>query len=127
MKKLVSALILLPVAIVLIVLSVANRHLVMFNFDPINPEQPFLAVTQPFFVFLFAAVLIGMVIGSMATWMSQGKYRKLARQQKRDAVKWKDEASEQKERADHAVGQMAGNADETPSSAGALSIPHQAA
>ncbi len=127
MKKLVSALILLPVAIALIILSVANRHEVMFNFDPINPQQPFLAVTQPFFVFLFAAVLTGMVIGSLATWLSQGKYRKLARQQKRDALKWKSEADEQKKRAEDAIGQLTGD-NEVPASSGTgLSIPNQAA
>ena len=106
MKKLLSLLVFLPIAIILIVLSVANRHPVVFNFDPINPEVPFLAVTLPFFLYLFIAVLLGMVIGSMATWFTQGKHRKMAREQKRDAVKWQHEAQEQKQRANQAVDQI---------------------
>jgi hypothetical protein len=37
-------------------------------------------VTLPLFVFLFLAVAIGMVVGSLATWIKQGRYRRLARQ-----------------------------------------------
>lgn len=125
MRKLVSLLILLPVAIVLIVLSVANRHSVVFNLDPINPEQPFLSLTLPFFVFLFAAVLAGMVVGSMATWFAQGKHRKMARTQKRDAVKWQHEAEEQKVRADSAVDQMTGGNEDA--NTGSLAISNKAA
>lgn len=125
MRKLISLLVLLPIAIVLIVLSVANRHSVVFNLDPINPAQPFLSLTLPFFVFLFAAVLTGMVIGSLATWFAQGKHRKMARTQKRDAVKWQHEAQEQKVRADSAVDQMTGEGENAM--AGSLAISNKAA
>ena len=39
----------IPVAIVLIVLSVTNRHMVTLRLDPFNAENPALAVTLPFF------------------------------------------------------------------------------
>ncbi|KQZ14583.1 MULTISPECIES: hypothetical protein [unclassified Mesorhizobium] len=69
-----------PLAVILIALAVANRELVAFTIDPFNPGNPALTVTLPLFIFLFAAIALGMVIGSMATWIRQGRYRKLARQ-----------------------------------------------
>ncbi len=39
----------------------------------------------PLFVLLFAAIAIGMIVGSLATWVKQGRYRKLARQRSQEA------------------------------------------
>jgi len=125
MKKVLSLLIFAPIAIALIVLSVANRHPVRLNFDPINTEQPFLAFSLPFFIFLFIALITGLLLGAVMTWFSQAKYRKLARQGKREAVKWQRQADEQKQRADQAQMAVAGEAD--ASSPNRLSITNKAA
>jgi len=69
-----------PLAIILIALAVANRELVAFTLDPFNPGNPKLTLSLPLFIFLFAALAIGMIVGSLATWVKQGRYRKLARQ-----------------------------------------------
>ncbi|MCF6322108.1 MAG: lipopolysaccharide assembly protein LapA domain-containing protein [Rhizobiaceae bacterium] len=127
MKKLVSLIIFIPIAIVLIVLSVANRHPVVFNLDPINPDQPFLAITLPFFVFLFAALLIGLLLGGMATWFTQGKHRKLARETKREATKWQHEAQEQKTRAEQVIGQISDNVSSPNPASKALGLPDRVA
>ncbi|MGB7285706.1 MAG: DUF1049 domain-containing protein [Salaquimonas sp.] len=100
MRKLTFLFIALPVAIVLIVLSVANRQSVQMSLDPFNSVDPAFAFSMPFFVFLFCAVLLGMVIGSIATWIKQGKHRKAARKEHTDAVKWQSEAESQKKRAE---------------------------
>jgi uncharacterized integral membrane protein len=68
-----------PLAIILIALAVANRAPAAFTMDPFNPGNPALTVQLPLFFLLFAAVAVGMVIGSLATWFKQGRYRKLAR------------------------------------------------
>jgi uncharacterized integral membrane protein len=73
-------LVFVPLAIILIALAVANRAPVAFTVDPFNPGNPALTYTLPFFVFLVAAMALGMLIGSLATWFRQGRYRKLARQ-----------------------------------------------
>lgn len=106
MKKFVSLLILVPLGIALIALSVANRHAVKFSFDPLNELQPFLSVELPFFVYLFIALLTGMIIGSFLTWWSQGKYRQTARKQKAQANKLQQEMDEIKaaKQADVAAG-----------------------
>lgn len=69
-----------PLAAILVSLAVANRELVAFTVDPFNPGNPALTLTLPLFIFLFLAIGVGMIIGSLATWIRQGRYRKLARQ-----------------------------------------------
>lgn len=69
-----------PVAVILIALAVANRAFVPFTLDPFNPGNPALTIQMPFFIYLFLALIIGVVIGGLATWLRQGTYRRLARQ-----------------------------------------------
>jgi uncharacterized integral membrane protein len=99
-KRIVNILVLIPIGIVLIVLSVANRQSVTLALNPFRPEDSVLSVTAPFFVYLFLAVIFGLVIGSLATWFTQGKYRKRARIEAGEAVKWHTEAEKHKTRAE---------------------------
>lgn len=80
------------VAIVLVLLAVANRHDVVLSFDPLTQDTPRWSVTAPMFWFLFAAVAFGVVIGGIAAWAKQGKWRKEARAKRREASRWHDEA-----------------------------------
>jgi hypothetical protein len=41
-----------------------------------------------------------MIVGSLATWFSQGKYRKRARNEASQAVKWHAEAEKHRTRAE---------------------------
>lgn len=91
LKKIISLVIFVPLGIVLIVLAVANRQIATLALNPFRPEDSVLAVSAPLFVFLFLAVLLGMLIGAAATWWSQGKYRKQARVEAREAVRWQNE------------------------------------
>jgi len=117
-RKLIFLFVALPVAIFLIVLSVANRHEVTLGLDPFNSATPVFSVTLPFFVYLFGACLLGMIIGSMATWYTQGKYRKSAKARQSDALKWQHEAESQKKRAEELVQEQSGTQ---------VSLPHKAA
>ena len=76
MRKILNLVVLLPLAVVLIVLSVANRQPVQFSLDPLNTNEPILALTLPFFVFLFVSLLFGAIVGGLITWFSQGRNRK---------------------------------------------------
>ena len=99
-KRVINVLVLIPIGLVLIVLSVANRQSVTLALNPFRPEDSMLSVTAPFFVYLFLAVIVGLVIGSLATWFTQGKYRKRARVEANEAVKWHTEADKHKARAE---------------------------
>lgn len=94
LNRFVTVAIFIPLAIVLVALAVANRAPVAFTLDPFNPGNPGLTATLPLFVYLFAALLVGLVIGSGATWLRQGRYRKLAR--KREADRAAERAAEKK-------------------------------
>jgi len=79
-NRFVLIVVFVPLAVILVALAVANREMVAFTVDPFNPGNPGLTVTLPFFIFLFAALALGVVIGSLVTWVRQGRYRRLARQ-----------------------------------------------
>jgi uncharacterized integral membrane protein len=100
LKKIINVVVLVPVAIILIVLSVANRQTVTLALNPFNPADSVLSASAPFFVFIFLAVIFGLIVGSLATWFGQGKYRKRARNEAHEAVKWHAEAEKHRTRAE---------------------------
>ncbi|WP_072396535.1 hypothetical protein [Hyphomicrobium sp. CS1GBMeth3] len=81
-----------PAAALLITLAVANRHSVRLVLDPFRPETPVLSIVMPFYGFLFGALLIGVLIGGAATWLSQGRWRRVARVRAVEAKRWRSEA-----------------------------------
>lgn len=89
MRKLLNLFLLVPIAIVLILLSVANRHWVMFSLDPLNTVEPAFSISLPFFVFVFASLIIGALMGSMLTWFAQSKYRRALREKSYEANRLK--------------------------------------
>lgn len=86
LARLVVVLVLIPVAIILIALTVANRDIVAFTLDPFNPGSQALTFHAPLFVFLYLALLTGLVLGGLATWFTQRKYRKRARNYSRQVT-----------------------------------------
>lgn len=100
MKRFLWFFLAVPLAIVLIVFSVANRVPVTMILDPFSRDNPAVALSLPFFVFLFAAFMTGMVTGAILTWFGQGRHRKAARLATLEAVKWRKDAEAQKNRAD---------------------------
>lgn len=79
-------------AALLVTIAVANRHAVQLILDPFNPKDPVVAVQLPFFAYLFATLIAGVLLGGLATWMGQGKWRRLARNRSQEAARWKGEA-----------------------------------
>lgn len=80
LKSAFNFIVLLPLGIVLVLLSVANRQSVTLALNPFRPEDSMLSVSAPFFVFLFAALIVGLLLGAFTTWLAQGKYRRRARE-----------------------------------------------
>jgi Protein of unknown function (DUF1049). len=103
LKKILTLVILVPLGILLVVLSVANRQSVTLALNPFRPEDGVLSLTAPFFLFLMLSLILGMLIGSLGTWWTQGKYRRQARIEAREAVRWHTEADRQKKNQSTAV------------------------
>ncbi len=84
--RLLRVLVLFLLAVAVIAFAVANRHVVSFVLDPLGgPGSAFIA-EAPLFVFLFAAMLIGFVIGGVAAWFGQARWRNAARARSKEIV-----------------------------------------
>lgn len=90
--RILASLCALVIAVVLVTLAVANRHEVRLVLDPFNRQAPVIYTELPFYTYLFAMVIVGVVLGSAATWLSQGKWRRLVRSRTQEAMRWKGEA-----------------------------------
>jgi uncharacterized integral membrane protein len=82
----------LPVAVLLITLAVANRHGVRLVLDPFRPEEPVLSIVLPFYAYLYGVLLIGILVGGAATWLTQARWRRTARRRAAEAQRWQAEA-----------------------------------
>jgi uncharacterized integral membrane protein len=91
MIRFLKALILLPVAIIVVLLAVANREPVQLSMDPFTPDAPGFVTSLPLFAIIFAAVMLGVVIGGVATWFTQGKHRRARRIYRREVQHLKTE------------------------------------
>ncbi|WP_375458162.1 LapA family protein [uncultured Enterovirga sp.] len=87
-----KALLLLPVALVVILLSVANRAPVTFSLDPFAKGPPDLALTVPLYAIVLAALALGILIGGMGAWLAAGRDRRSSRTSRREVNRLKSEA-----------------------------------
>ena len=85
MRKFLSALIVIPLALVFVVFAVANRHFVTVSFDPFNSANPSIYFSMPLFVLIIAIAILGVIAGGLATWFGQRRWRRAARQHEADA------------------------------------------
>lgn len=98
MTRFFKNLILLAVAVVLVPLSVANRHTVSLSLNPFDPQDPRLTIVDiPLFWIIFASLGVGIVVGGIGAWAKQGRWRKEARIKSREADKWHHEADQLRE------------------------------
>jgi uncharacterized integral membrane protein len=91
-RRFVQMLLALLAALVLIPFGVANRHAVPVTFDPFSQLNSSFAFDVPLALLLFVAMMVGLLLGGLATWMTQGRWRRTARVKSREAFQWKAEA-----------------------------------
>ena len=78
-RKIVTVVIVLPLAAIIIAFAVANRQMVTVSFDPFNAAAPAYAATLPLFILIFALVILGVIVGGVASWLRQSSWRRAAR------------------------------------------------
>jgi uncharacterized integral membrane protein len=92
MRRFIGLAVALPLAVVLMLLALANRGPVTLSFDPFSGAATALKITLPLFALLLLTLMLGVAIGGVATWLGQGRHRRLERQYKREADRLKTEA-----------------------------------
>jgi uncharacterized integral membrane protein len=78
-RKIVTAVIVVPLAAVIVAFAVANRQTVTVSFDPFSTTNPAYAASLPLFVLIFVLVILGVLVGGIAAWLRQSKWRRTAR------------------------------------------------
>jgi len=78
-RKIVTAIIVIPLAVIFTAFAVANRQSVTVSFDPFSATSPAYAATLPLFAIIFAVLILGVLVGGFAAWIRQGKWRRSAR------------------------------------------------
>lgn len=80
MARILKWLILVPIAVIVLALALANRHLVTIHLDPFpegGPNGP--QISAPFYLVMFTMLMVGVAIGGVATWLRQGAHRRASR------------------------------------------------
>jgi uncharacterized integral membrane protein len=87
LRRIVGWVVLVPLCLVMIVFALANRQLVVVNFNPLVPSEALTTpgVGVPLFLVLFAVLLFGVVLGGVATWFAQAPHRRDERNYRREA------------------------------------------
>ena len=85
-------LLVLPIAVVVILLAVANRAPVMLSLDPFAKGAPEIGMAIPLYAVIFGAVAFGVLLGGVATWFGAGARRRSGRTSRREVERLKEEA-----------------------------------
>lgn len=99
-NKIVGWLVLVPICAVLVVFALANRQLVNVNINPFAapPDGDAAGYGVPFFVVFYAVLLIGVLLGGIASWFAQGLHRRSERHWRREAQQLAQELESQRRR-----------------------------
>jgi len=79
LRKIVAALLLIPLALLIALFAVANRAPVTVSLDPFGDPSPMFSVSLPLFLLLLLVLILGVIIGGSAAWMRQSRWRRRAR------------------------------------------------
>lgn len=95
MKRILQLIVFVPIAVIGLAFAVANRHAVMVSFDPFSSDATG-QITAPLFVVLILAIAFGVLLGSLVTWITQGKHRRALRTLRAEAARLRDDAGPMK-------------------------------
>lgn len=84
----------IPLVALLLVFALANRNPVTVTLDPFGSASDALSVSAPLFIVLFIVLSIGVALGGISVWISEGRHRRAARIHLRDLEKHRREVDE---------------------------------
>jgi uncharacterized integral membrane protein len=99
MIRFIRLLVFAVAAIVLLLFAFANRQTVIVSLDPFSSaENSAVATSAPLFAVVIVSAMLGVIAGSTATWVSQGRHRRAARRHRIEADKLRVESEALKAR-----------------------------
>ena len=78
-RKVISVIVLVPLALVLVLFALANREMITLSLDPFDPTRPAFTYRMPLFILIFLLLFIGVLVGGVAAWLRQSRWRRVAR------------------------------------------------
>lgn len=84
-SKLLTILLLAPLALLAVVFCVVNRQPVTLSMDALGTSPQF-ALEAPLFVWLLGFLIAGLILGGFGTWVGQARYRARASHREREAM-----------------------------------------
>jgi uncharacterized integral membrane protein len=93
MVRFLKLLVLVPLVVIALAFAIANRAMTIVSFDPFSSAEtasPTLAA--PLFIVLLLTLMLGVVIGSAATWLAQSRHRHQARRARAESERLRTEA-----------------------------------
>jgi len=78
-RKIVTVLILIPVALAIVLFAVANRAPVPVSLDPFVNDPPMFSAAVPLFLLVLLVLIAGVILGGVSAWMRQSRWRRRAR------------------------------------------------
>lgn len=104
MMRLIKYLVLIPIGVVVVVLSIANRDPVVVSLNPFSDaaagtDLATLTYSIPLYLLIFGFLLLGVLLGGFASWLAQGKWRRKARDNEHQAEKQLKRAEQAEEKA----------------------------
>jgi len=85
MRKFLTAVVLIPLGLLLLVFAVANRHWITVSFNPFDTNDPSLGITLPLFAVIILSLMVGVLVGGLASWFRQRHWRRSARRHEVEA------------------------------------------
>ncbi|MCE7028387.1 LapA family protein [Jiella avicenniae] len=95
--KIAAAIVLLPITVVLVVFMVVNRGDVTVSLDPFG-SIPQLSFAVSLSLLLMGAVVVGLVLGGIGTFLTQNHHRRAAYKRKHEIERLHRESGQKDER-----------------------------
>jgi hypothetical protein len=94
MRRVLAWIVLAPIATLAFLFALANRTWVTVSIDPFSQVAPAYAVELPLFLVMFAALILGVLVGGTAVWFGRLRWQMAAHRAEREATRLRAEKTE---------------------------------
>lgn len=95
MRSIIRIIVFVPLGLALLFFAMANRGMVKIGLDPFaagDPTAP--SFEAPLFLVVLASAAVGVVAGSLSSWLAHRRHRRDAKEARKQAKKARAEADE---------------------------------